>query len=100
MSRGAWLGVAVTGMTAAVGLGVWTWYLAGRSLDVMDQTASVMSSFVALASLVVGIIGLILAVRSPGSGGGGTGRRSFQARDASGARVTFGDNSSITDKDG
>lgn len=101
VGRGALLTVAATGAAGAVGLGVWTWFLAGRSLDVMDQWSSVMSSFGTLLSLLFAVVGLILTVRDSGTSGGGTGagRRSFRARNASGARVTFGDHSSISDRD-
>lgn len=101
MSRGAGSAVAVTGVGGAVGLGVWTWFLAGRTLDVMDQWSSVVSSFAALLSLVLASVGLIVAVRgpaaTPGAPGPGTGDRSFRARDAAGARVTLGDHSPIRD---
>lgn len=97
MGRGGWLVLACIGAAGAVGLGVWTWFLAGRSLEVMDQMSSVLSGFGTLASLVLGVVGLVVALRS--SSGSPDGHKSFRADDASGARVTFGDNSPITDRD-
>lgn len=101
MGRGSWLAIAAIGAAGALGFGAWTWFLAGRSLDVMDQWSSVISSFGTLLSLLIAVVGLILTVRGSGTSGGGTGagRRSFRARNASGARVTFGDHSSISDRD-
>jgi hypothetical protein len=67
----------------------------------MDQWSSVVSGFATLLSLVVAVVSLIVALRGPSTGdtGASGGRRSFRARDASGARVTLGDHSPISDQD-
>ena len=98
MGRGGWLAVAGTGVVGAVALGVWAWFLAGQTLEVMDKWSSVLVSFLTLASLAVGIIGLIVTWRGGGEGKS-TGNRSFRAKNARGARVTFGDHSSITERE-
>ncbi len=97
MGRGGWLAVSGMSVAGTVGLGVWTWFLAGQSLDLKDQWSSVASGFGTFASLVVAVIALVVAVRAPGGAGttARAGRRSFRARDAYGARVTLGDNSPI-----
>ena len=65
MRRGVWAGVAVTGVAGAAGLAAWTWFLAGRSLDVMDQWSSVVSSLATLASLVLAAMALIMSASGP-----------------------------------
>jgi len=96
MSRKAWIALAGTGAGGAVGLGIWTYFLAGKSLDVMDQMSSVLSSFGALVSIVLAVVGLILALRSTSTTESGS-NRVFRAKNASGARVTLGDHSPISE---
>ena len=95
MGRGAWLAVGGLGLVGTVGLGLWAWFLAGRSLDVMDQWSSVVSSFGTLASLVVAIVALVLAIRGPGGDGGGGSRSIHIHGDANHARISQGDASPI-----
>ena len=80
VGRGGWLAVAGTGVVGAVALGVWAWFLAGQTLEVMDKWSSVLVSFLTLASLAVGIIGLIVTWRGGGEGKS-TGNRSFRAEE-------------------
>jgi hypothetical protein len=55
------------GLTVFVGFGLWTWFLAGKSLEMADQWSSVLSSFAALCGLVVSIAGLLMALPRAGS---------------------------------
>lgn len=94
MGRGGWLAVGALAVAGAAGLGVWAWFLAGRSLDVMDQWSSVLSGFGTLASLAVAVIALVVAIRSPETGGS---RSVRVGRDANDSRITQGDASPIHD---
>ena len=97
MSRRGWASVGGVAVVVAVCGGL-VWFLVPKTLSDADQWASVMGPFISVPSLVVAVAALVIAARTPGgSGGAGSGRRSFRARDASGARVTLGDNSPIDD---
>lgn len=53
----AWSGA---GLAVFAAFGAWAWFLAGKTLDVADRWSSVLSSFAALAGLVVAVLALVL----------------------------------------
>lgn len=65
MSRRSLVASGFGGAGVFAGFGLWAWFLAGKSLDVADQWSSVLSSFAALAGLVIAVVALVAARKGP-----------------------------------
>jgi hypothetical protein len=94
VGRRGWLVVGGVCLAGAVGLGAWTWFLAGRSLDVRDQWSSVASSFGTFVSLILAVLALFLAGRGPASTPS-VGTRGVSVGGNSSAPIVTGDNNSV-----
>ena len=89
--RWRWFG---GGLVVFAGFGVWSWFLAGRTLETADRWSSVLSGFVALAGLVMSVLALARS-RPAGAADPSDGRNVQVGGDASNAVIVTGDNSPV-----
>lgn len=97
MGRRGWRIAIAVGCACTIALVGWTWFLSGKSLDVMDQSSSVLSSFLAIIALFCTIFAIVQDARSSPSRGKerSYGARTFTAGDVTDSNITMGDNSPI-----
>jgi hypothetical protein len=62
-------GLIVAGvlLVSALGAGVWTWWLAGKTVEVADQWSSVLTGIATLLLAPAGLVVGVLALRAPGT---------------------------------
>jgi hypothetical protein len=54
-------------LISALGTGVWTWWLAGKTVEVADQWSSVLAGIATLLFAPAGLVVGVLALRAPGT---------------------------------
>ena len=91
MGRRRWMWFGV-GLVVFAGFGVWAWFLAGKTLEIANQWSSVLSSFAALAGLVMSVVALLRTGGADGSGGGRNVQIGGSAKDAI---IVTGDHSPV-----
>ncbi len=65
MDRRRGLIVAGALLVSAAGAALWTWFLAGKTLDVADQWSSVLTGVVTILLAPAGLVVGVMALRSP-----------------------------------
>ncbi|PRY44853.1 hypothetical protein [Umezawaea tangerina] len=98
MTRRRRLAAALVLVLLCAGLGVWAWYLSGRSLADADSASSVLGGFAAVVFGVAGVaIGLAALRRAePDDGTPVSGDRAVSVRGSVGGHVVTGDHTTIT----